>query len=804
MSSLIKLAQAYKLTALIGWLVFFMDWHKAVQNKYRWLWGIHLALPILWGCIGAFYNPWLSLIGLLLHLLIIHGWHVKILPWIGCYAIWFAILHYTFPMPKLFGEENKNLPSQILSGEISGYSTEGKDLAFTLQTNTGSFRIHVAHAYFPIWPGTKISLVGKALPYFPPTNPGEWNALQYYRSQNLNGIWRADSILKISDPPFYWHYISICRVSMQKALAKHIPLQEQPLLQAAVLGDMDAISPELMQDFQNSGMLHILAISGQHIGLLALILLLLFNFLRLPLKLAAFIVTLILCAYIPISGSSISVIRSVIMFACFLPCFWWERPSSTLNALGLATSSCLLLMPYQIMSLGFQLSFIATFALLLFGQPILQWVHSKNITHPISIYLLSTPLISLAVFLITLPLLAATIHQVAPYGILGNIATLIISSILIVTGVLTLFFSLLFSPMPGPLGQILCDSLGVTSALCAKALNYSVHYLANLPQGRIFIPTLPLFELIVLSLFCLLLPFSFKKGIGKTWILFFATLFSWDYALHALWNAYQEPASITFLDVGQGDAFYCQMPQSHILIDAGPGHPGNGAGKKVILPFLKSKGINHLNMVLITHPDEDHYGGLVYLLPYISIDTVYTSGLEAESAGWKNLRAKLSEYHIPLKALHCGQSIYHSDNYAMHILSPCAENQFKDRNDNSLVVQLNWRHKKILLTGDIEKISESHFEHLAMNWRENDILKIPHHGSGRTNRLEFIEAIHPQYAILSVGRKNRFGHPGMNIVQGLNAKKIKTFSTAEQGAISYSMNRSRETWETFLPEVKGN
>jgi competence protein ComEC len=561
------------------------------------------------------------------------------------------------------------------------------------------------------------------------------------------------------------------------------------LLRAALLGITDDLDPELVEDFKASGMLHILAISGQHIGLFALILLQVFSLARLPRK-AAYVATgALLALYVPVCGNQISVLRAAIMFWACLPSILWERPSSALNNLGWAAAASLVCMPYQILSLGFQLSFAATFFLILYSRPMALMLKRIGAEGAVSAYLVSTPALSVVIYLGVYPLLAAAVHAVAPSSILGNLATVGLSSAMLASACLAL--------LAQPLSWV-ASCFGESAGTLGGLLSASVHALAGWPGAARSASALPLAWSLILLLFVFAFPFALRTGRGLPLLLLGLAAFSARWFCGELREAWRMPASITYLDVGQGDGAVCRLPGADILIDAGP----PDAGRNVILPFIRQQGIDKLDLVVITHPDLDHYGGLAWVAEHIAIGKVIFSGEDADTRAWKDLRALLAERHVPMVEAARGQTLYACRGIGMTVLSPEYPRQFPDRNENSVAALLRLRDTRFLFTGDMGPLAEARLMDEGEGTWKGAVLKVPHHGSDLSNALPFLDAMHPPVAVLSAGRLNRFGHPGIATVDELERLGARLFLTARDGAVTFASDRSWEDWGTYLDADK--
>lgn len=778
---------------------FLREWRRSILFGYRRQYGLFAALPLAWGCLDAYLLPRLAPFGFLASALFLEGRPGKRLAWQAlAFASWCLFLAHTVPDPAgvsrlpgatlLHGHASSGDAAFEMTGVVEGFPSLKRKCAFTLATERGRFRIVTDTPAFPIEPGQKLRMRVRTAPAEPPTNPGQFDYPAFLRSQGHAGVWQADALILEAPPEGFDRLVVRLRGLLEAGLTRSVPAAQAPMLRAAMLGATDDLDPGLVEDFKASGMLHILAISGQHIGIFALILLQIFSLARLPRK-AAYLATGILIAlYVPICGSQISVVRAAIMFWSCLPSVLWERPGGALNNLGWAAAACLLWMPYQILSLGFQLSFAATFLLILYSRTMADLLARLRVRSAVAVYFVSNPFLSVIIYLGVYPLLASAVHMAAPSSILGNLATVGLSSGMLVSACLTLLFQ--------PAGA-LASSFGETAGAFAALLAASVHALALLPGSSLSVPRLPWAWSLFLLILVAALPFAVRRRRGTAMLFLGAAAFSGRWACGEALQAWRAPASVAFLDVGQGDGAVCRLPGAVILVDAGPAD----AGRNVILPYLRSQGINRLDIAIVTHPDLDHYGGLAHVAEHIGIGLVAYPGEEADTQAWKSLRETLARRGVPMIAVRRGQVLYRNGGMSMTVLSPDFPGQYSERNDNSVVTLLTVPGRRILFTGDIGLLPEARLLAESAAELEGAVLKVPHHGSDRTNAVSFLRAIRPGVAILSAGRRNRFGHPGPAMLEELANLDARIHSTARNGAMTYARDRASEEWRAFLPET---
>lgn len=769
-------------------IAFLRAWRSSACRACRHLPAVHLALPVIWGCLDALVLPLLAPAGFLASVLFLSPRPGPRLAWQSAiFVLWSAWIglggtHRAFPGPE-------DGPRRI-SGEVRGFPSGGGRTVFALDTESGRARVQIPEPPFPILPGQRLEALGRCRVPEGPTNPGQFNQQGFLRSQGVDLLFEAESLRLLEPPGAFPRLVASIRGTLERALERTVPAAQLPMFQAALLGNTSGLDPAVMDDFRNSGMLHILAISGQHVGIFALILLQGFGLLRLPRKAAFASTGLLVALYVPISGGSISVVRSAIMFFCMLPAVIWERPGRGINNLALAACVCLAWMPYQILNLGCLLSFTATYFLILYSRPIsagLARMRPRGAWGAALGYAWPNAALSAVIFLGLFPLLSSTVHAVSPTSIAGNLATVGLSTFMLVAGVL----ALLASP-----SALMGGCLGESAGLLAAALAQSIKVLARLPGSCLPSASLPPAWGLLLLLLLLIFPFALRRGRGRLILLIGLAAFSGRWAALEAWDLARRPATVAFLDIGQGDATVLSLPGAVILVDAGP----SDAGRKAILPWLRQAGIGRIDLAVVTHPDLDHYGGLAWLAERIPIGAAVHAGDRADTRAWRELEAALSARGVPWRAARAGQYLYRYGDFRLEVLAPEGPGQFRGRNDNSLVTLLRLGGDRILLTGDMEKESQAWLLRHGPADMRGAILKVPHHGSDRTTDLAFLAELDPQAAVISAGRRNRFGHPGPENLATLRAGGSRILLTPAHGAVEWRRDRLGAAWSTFLPE----
>ncbi len=246
---------------------------------------------------------------------------------------------------------------------------------------------------------------------------------------------------------------------------------------------------------------------------------------------------------------------------------------------------------------------------------------------------------------------------------------------------------------------------------------------------------------------------------------------------------------IHFLNVSQGDAILIETPHGRkVLVDAGP-------DESVIsqLDSLLPLSEREIDIAIATHPDLDHVGGFLSLVNTYPIKRFFHSGLTVAEPEYAALARKLSEEGIPAEVLKLGDRVDLGDGVSLLVLSPARVEEVNDANEASLVLILDYRGKRILLTGDAPQDVERKLVHAFGDGLRADVLKLGHHGSKTSSSELFLETVHPRYAIISAGCRNRFGHPHPEVMGRLRKIKIQDFQTCFDGTISFRLQNGR--WE---------
>ncbi|MCQ2060900.1 MAG: DNA internalization-related competence protein ComEC/Rec2 [Fibrobacter sp.] len=629
-------------------------------------------------------------------------------------------------------------------------------------------------------PGDKICYTASWYPVTPPTVPGAFNTAGWLQSQGLAAYgkllhWDAHAGSWIPERSFY-----AFRKWIKSRFEDFLDPAETGLLLGLLAGDKSGIPEALRSDFQRSGLVHVLAISGFHVVLLAGMLMIFLKATRLPHRIVRIVAIILLFIYIPVTGGSPAVRRAVLMWTVPQIGALLQRPANTLNSLGVALLFILIPNPSELWNPGFQLSVAATAGILIGGshnplQKLEFGFKQTKIWKFLENFIFNPTYVTLCATLATAPFLIHHFKTLSPFAWLGNIVVVPAISMGMQAGLFALLSPLDF------LREHFCYAAGFflrLASLLTRFLSDSAE--ASLTVG----PFGPAILLLLGSLF-ILFPVVRKNSIARTYSLICFALFAGIFCYESYTKILSPRWSLTAIDVGQGDSFLITTPSGkNFLIDAGD-NSRTDSGKDIIIPFLHYSGIIALDALIITHPDADHFGGAESILKSFPVHELWISACARteDKEDWQDVLSVAADRKIPIRDV--GRSFLWSEmHFKLKALHPydgpnatCGE-----VNTGSITLQAEGLGHKALLTGDLTTAGEKEILKTDIPLK-SEILKLGHHGSKTSSSRKFLEAVRPRLAIISSGRKNRFRHPHKPVINRLDSLQIPYLNTATSGSI---------------------
>ncbi len=647
-----------------------------------------------------------------------------------------------------------------------------------------------------------------------PHNPGQHDYATHLRANRRLGRLRTAfaecvSVVAPGSGLGFWQLIERVRSHGDRILRRHIDPRRDPrrdphraaLASAVLLGARERIDPEQKRAFRETGTIHLLAISGLHVGILAGALM--FVMLRAPVLRAWAMLTVAAATvfYMLLTDARPPVVRATILVLVFCGSVWIGRRPLRFNSLAAAGLIVLAVNPAGLFQTGTQLSFLSVAGIMYFAPG---WIDQTRKPDPIKRLIerhLALPsrlrlaversmrhlvLISATIWLLLLPLLMARFNLFTPVAVILNTLLWIPMAAALWFGFATLAFGTLWAP------------LGMVFGACCNAmlwvLQSSVDLVQGIPYSHIWVP-----------------------GPADWWLVgFYGTIAvmaavpklrpprQWCLALAAGWVAVGFAASplqrdhdrlqCTFLSMDHGCAVVLELPSGQTLLyDAGQ-FSSPTSGSRSIAGYLWSQGITHIDAVVLSHGDLDHYNAMPELLERFSVGVIYVSPFmfENPNPATKALCRAIDRSGVPMLEIHGGRRLPGGEGCRIEVLHPPRRGVLGSDNTNSIVLSVEYLGRRILLTGDLESPGMEYV--LAEEPLDCDVLMAPHHGSRRSNPPGLARWCTPEWVVVSGSRR----WPTAEIEQTYRAVGSRVLHTAHHGAVSVTVDTNGVSVESFL------
>ena len=616
------------------------------------------------------------------------------------------------------------------------------------------------------------------------------------------------------------------------------------VLRAMLLGDRSFVDRSESTDFQKTGAFHVLVVAGLHVGAIAFVLFWIGRRLRVSRIWTTLLTLLLLFSYVAVVEQRPPVLRAALMAAIVVLGGFFFRRLELLNSAALAALLLLIFKPLALRDTSFQLTFLAIGCIAGLAIPWLEktvqaylralrgWrdvtrdaAHEPRATQlridlrvaanwisqripgrasnlaggalarglALTFRVWELLVITFALQIGMLPLMARDFHRVSLSAPLVNLAAVPMIGLLVPLG----FLALAAGSLLPAAGKVLAIPL----AWCTSLLIQIVGWFAHFPRWSYRIPGPPLW--LVFSFFGMGVLLACQFRIKNHWQKMLTPGLCFAWALCALTMATypfspewaKGKLELSVLDVGQGDSLFVVSPGGKtLLIDGGgafSGYPrqeenfGIDPGEEAVSPYLWSRGFQKLDVVALTHAHQDHLGGLMAILENFHVGQLWI-GREVSSPALQQLEELARRRQVPIEHELRGR-VFEWDGVSGQFLwpeAPLADVAPEAKNDDSLMLRLQYRGRSFMLPGDAERFSEQQI--LAENSTDalrSDVLKVGHHGGKNSTTQEFLAAVQPKVGIISVGEANSYGHPRPELLQRLEAAGVRILRTDRDGAV---------------------
>lgn len=619
-------------------------------------------------------------------------------------------------------------------------------------------------------------------------NKGTFNYRRYLNSNNIYGTILVESYEQLnaekSPLSVVYNIQNIIHDNFQKVLSK----EYVGLLSGMLIGETTDISDDTTDNFRNSGISHLLAVSGSNVALIIafsnLIIIKIFGK-----RYSDFISIVFVIFFVLISGASPSVLRAGIMAILNLVANIISRKSDSITNLISSAFFILIVNPLAILNVGFLLSFAGTVGILMFSAEI------KNfISKYIKIDFISENIsLNFSAQIIILPISLYFFNSVSLIGFIANLFIVPVTSILTFLGILLLVITFVSIK----LAKIL-------SVLVNPILKYILVMSEFFSKFDFLNLSLPKPSPIMIIIFYLLLFLEYDNYINKKQIYLirisnmprsnlnekikkciyaiFIVLIVISSTIKVLPKRYVE---LTAIDVGQGDSFLMVSKRgTRILIDGGGSETSDyDVGQNVLMPYLLSRGYMKIDYVFISHAHADHIDGIYTVLSNFKVKKVYISRYLKNDEKIKKLKEIATKKHVEIVKVSEGDFIK-IDNIEFKILYPSEDIEDSNINNLSMIIKAKCNNKTILFTGDAEtEVEEILLRKYTKEILNADILKVGHHGAKTSSSEAFINTVSPKMSLISVGKNNSYGHPNKGVLERLK-KAGEVLMTSKLGEIN--------------------
>ncbi len=663
---------------------------------------------------------------------------------------------------------------------------------------------------FPrLFEGDRVRLRGEPRPAPGQRNPGGFDYADYLARRGtccVMYVGKPSNVTRLNrERGVLGDLVVGVRSHVRRQILRYVPSDEgQAVLQALLLGDRSRITDAQRERFARTGLMHLLAVSGLHVFLVGMVLYVLLRPLLMRFQLRwrtvevgrAGLTVAVLGIYMLLTGARASVVRAVVMSALLIGGVVFQRSSHPLNTLGVAALVLLTVRPPALFDVGFQLSMTAVAGIVTLNPRLLDLIPERYRSSSVADWLISMVTVSAAAMLGTAPVLLHHFGWVSAAGLALNVVGIPCTGLALSAAVAMEVVGSLWTTAGAAFGSaadLFVEGLLLTSRWGVEWFSWAgvrltdpdVWTLGALTAGIVSLAQWPRPRLRWRCLICALLLMG-----GGVWV-------------ETTGQDAGPTLDLVFFDVGQGDALLVSTPDGkHFMVDSGPqSFGGSSAAAYSVLPYLKRQGIDHLEAVIVTHPDSDHLGGLPAILGDASVGRVIHSGQQVETELYQETRRLLTRHGVTAEAVERGDDFSIGSNVRLQVLAPPAHptrRGIESRNGRSVVIHLAYGETDVLLPGDVEAEAERDLVRAYGGQLSSRVVKVPHHGSETSSTQPFVHSVvdttEGTEAVVSVGRTNRYGMPDGDVLERWRSNGAQVRSTAENGAVWLKSN-GEEVWE---------
>ena len=671
-------------------------------------------------------------------------------------------------------------------------------------TASGRIRVYLPEGVAVPEYGSAVAIEGRVRLPDDAGNPGELPPGRYLRRDNIVAVMRADTV-SLEEGHRGNLLVALALRSkrhLERGIAATSTNPSTGLLRGLLFSETAALPERDQTAFRRSGVVHVLSTSGLHVAVLAQILALFWRAKSLKARKTRALVLVVSTVFFTLmTGLRPAVVRAALVVGLAYSAPLFRREADIWCALSAAALALVAVSPANLIDPGFQLSFSAAVCLALWYRRVA--VSATGIIPGFGRWaghLLSGSLVAS---------LATSVLSALYFGNLSLSAP--VTNLLVIPAVAPAMLLGLFQGALWPWAPTAASAVGGVNAWFTEWILTVVRFISGFRWSALDVWTIPVWFVAVwqIALVAVLWANRFARGrevTRRSWLSATAVILA-----AFLWTTTApKPLEAVFLDVGQGDAILIRTPaRKTVLVDTGGTYRGeesvgsrasSDVGRRILVPALSRAGVNKIDALIITHPHEDHAGGAPEVLRRFRVNLFWDpGGAESESPGYAATRQEVKRRRIPTRFPVHGDTLELDSGITLTALRP-EPGPDTDVNNRSLILRLTYKETAYLLAGDAEVEEEDRLLATGADIRA-DVLKVGHHASAAACGSRFLRAVGPEFAVISVGLNNGFGHPDRATLQRLSAAGAAVYRTDRDGGVVVTSDGKRIGTRTSRWEV---
>lgn len=652
--------------------------------------------------------------------------------------------------------------------------------------------------------GTSINLSGEfALPDVA-RNEGGFNYRRYLNSQKIFGSIFASYYVITDIPNFNFFYF--IQEDIYETMSRLLPKNEMGLTLGMMIGETKDISENIIENFKNTGITHLVAVSGSNVVYVMTLVQFVFNKL-IDKRASSFVSIFFILIFTFVSGASASVVRAAIMVIMTLIANIFYLKSDTINNIAFSALILILLNPLIIYDVGFVLSFGGTLGIVLLSKDFTRifqnvlnkfWGYMKIKSAKENSFfdsLIETLAVTCSAQLFLTPIMLYYFNTFSLLSIITNLLVVPFSGFITILG----FGVYLISKVSFFIADFFSKSLYVLASFTI----WVAELFSKIPYSNLKIITPNFLEIVIFyfSIFTIFKDINYKKIFCKKKYRFIGNqkynnskkvvitlVVCFILVEIVLYNLPKKYIDIRCVDVGQGDSFYLKTPNNKIVLIDGGGSKTYDVGENILVPYLLDRRVTKIDTIFCSHSDADHMNGLLTVMENFNVKQVI---IAKNSRGYEELYEIARNKKIRVFEVLKGD-IIEIDKIKFEVISPEKNLDNRDVNAYALVLKMIYGNESMLFTGDISEDTEANLYNV-----KSTILKVGHHGSATSTSEKFLARVSPKLSIISVKKKNSYGHPNAEVVARLK-RYSQVYTTADCGEIKIKMYKNKTKLSTIM------